>query len=585
MLNKFLQSWIEERIAKLPASCHSQIYRQAQILTELGVDNDKDLLKLQKITLYAKGFLKTLSLKPITESDLADFSKLLYKESQLSTFDDFYHASVNVIQKMQIPIKKTAYPQVGSSINLESTRNVQKWMESMRHIYAYSYQGVPFQAALDQVTKDWDVMEKKDFVNWLKFYQDKGHQKYKTAQQYYQVGPGAVLPLDHLRAELPGPMPDMSQFEVSRPTPAQTEAEKKEQIKKKVKSIVGRLNAAERLATDPEVQKELQRCLEIGVGRWLEELQKVKRMVQLAPMRSAASPILEDLMIRHANCLRHEGLIKAGELLVKIAQMSPPEMPAEVEEPIDDGESAIKELIEGMNNFDSAAVEDDDMEAEDGELTVIAQALPSPEVVETPVAEEALRTEELQPAPQAEIEVEEEGEVDHDAHTAEKVFDNALDGVTVGHVIESLESLANIFRNREISRQIAMVDLMMHHLGIATFFPSLAEASSKTLESNQYALTRIEDILSKLRGSASKSSPAIDLKNDVGEMEPIPSVNPESLKQNLTQEQAAEKARKQRRKEEENAAFEPEPAPAPPELTQPAPPVQSPVVPPARPQG
>ena len=83
----------------------------------------------------------------------------------------------------------------------------------------------------------------------------------------------------------------------------------------------------------------------------------------------------------------------------------------------------------------------------------------------------------------------------------DSLIEKALANVTVKDIISKLEELAGIFKNREISRQLAVIDLMMDAVGIAAFFPNLAEATNKSLESNQYTLTRVEDILAKLRGS------------------------------------------------------------------------------------
>jgi hypothetical protein len=85
----------------------------------------------------------------------------------------------------------------------------------------------------------------------------------------------------------------------------------------------------------------------------------------------------------------------------------------------------------------------------------------------------------------------------------EKKISDILDisDIKISDVIDRLDTVSSILKNREIPRQLAIVDLMMDALGIASYFPALAEATRSALESNQYMCTRIEDILSKLRGS------------------------------------------------------------------------------------
>src|ERR1019366_3210064 len=90
-------------------------------------------------------------------------------------------------------------------------------------------------------------------------------------------------------------------------------------------------------------------------------------------------------------------------------------------------------------------------------------------------------------------------------------------------------------------------DMMLDHLGFAPFFPSMAEATNKSLESNQYISTRVEEILSRLRGTLATKE--IDLKN-----ENPPQVTPqtEEVANKLEDSIEKEKARKQMRKNIEN---------------------------------
>ncbi len=127
----------------------------------------------------------------------------------------------------------------------------------------------------------------------------------------------------------------------------------------------------------------------------------------------------------------------------------------------------------------------------------------------------------------------------------EEVFSN----ITVADVVTKLEDLSKIFKTREVPRQLGVVDMMLDSLGIASFFPSLSEATNKALESNNYISTRIEDIISKLRGSMATHN--IDLKGDAPERADVAGV-----KSKLKSDQEKEVARKQMRREQENAELE-----------------------------
>lgn len=570
-LTPYLYKISKDRLQVLPIKMQSEIVKEAAEMSKLGINSSEDHKTFFYIIRHARQLSKELSGYNLHISKLSELSHLIFVNRQnfpVDTIFNFYKATAIALNKMQIPIKKLAYPQGDGVAYIQESRDIQKWMQAMREIYALG-QSLEYDiaTAFKAVTADWDKMEKKDFKNWMSFYEENAQNKYKTAQEnkYYQFGPGAMIPIDHLRAKLPNG-PDMSQYdrnEVMVQHQQQTaqkdlEVKKKEEIKKKIKAIISRLNAAERLATDPEVQKDLQQCLDVGVPKWLEELQRVKRLVQLAPIKSYNSSILEDLVIKQANILQHQGFPKAAHQMRILAQNPVAETAptANTVAPMasttdgiiqksdsEDGEDALDELVDGMNSDDAGDANDiQDVDNDPlAAITVMAQAAhetqePATLEVEEPVAEQS---------PTAETKM--------DAKT-DALFESALSQVTIKDVILRLETLANLFRTREIPRQLAIIDLMMDKLNISAFFPSLAEASSKSLESNQYALTRVEDILSKLRGSVeTPKHMELDLTGKgTGPIKPIPeNIDNESVRSGLAKQDEMEKARKERRKTED----------------------------------
>ena len=130
-----------------------------------------------------------------------------------------------------------------------------------------------------------------------------------------------------------------------------------------------------------------------------------------------------------------------------------------------------------------------------------------------------------------------------DATEFDEKIDSAFANLKVDDVVAKLEDLAKIFKVREVPRQLAIVDMMLDSLGLASYFPSLSEAQNKALDSNNYISTRVEDILSKLRGAMDTKD--IDLKGGTSE-------NPEvaNIKNKLTNDAEKEKQRKLQRKEQ-----------------------------------
>jgi hypothetical protein len=528
---------------------------------------------------------------------------------------------------------KRAYPNDGGGFEVVNPiRNMERWVAAMKQIYALS-DIYGWNTAWLDTTKDWDVMEKLDFKQWMKFYQENDHLKYKSAQfapkvNYFSSGGGSV-PADVLRSSLPQRLPDVN-FIV--PMVQQTEADRQASVMKKIQSIIGRLNAAEKLATLPEVQLALRPLLEMGVKEWIATLQQLKREIQTVPMRSHLTAY--DLVHRQANRLTKQGAPKAAEILVKWAQMAAPissantssgvasmnpidvpmaqqpydisdteaphvgipgenvlpapvpssmsnstdtsAPPAEVPSSDPNNNETVKEFLRLLDN-PSGEEEEDKMEADDEILVseedligfqrhaqIAPEMTPATPEMAQPVSPEGLAPEALAPdavAPMADpltdpnaetaIEVSEEDptilpdESTSPIATDEDPFDAVLQNVTTKDLITRLERISNFFKKREITKELAIVDLMMDKLGFISFFPSLAEINKSTLDNINYCNSRTDDILSKLRGSFSESA-GTDFS---GNSEKIHSPEALQVQQNLSQEQEIEKARKERRKQ------------------------------------
>lgn len=488
---------------------------------------------------------------------------------------------------------KYSYP-TGTVGNMEVYHyNVDNWKQLFSKIYSLSSSGYDYNEAFKIATSEMDDLEKNDFRHWLKFYQENNHMKYKMAQNFQN------FPMSNVDS--------MSMFQA----PKQPDASKDDIIKKKINSIISRLQSAEKLATNPEVREVLSNSLQIPLYKWLEELHLIKRYIQTAKISNAKT--LDDLIVKHAYKIYTLGYPVAAEEFKKFAQVAPateepsadapaeapaadaapaapaadamvpspapgptagplpgipiptdpnaaglpaPEVSSELSEALegeDDGtkKSPLDKLIDNLNFNDTNDVigpEGDDYDPL-AEIVVTAQEVN--QMAQQPITPQQRRA--LKPA-QVEQEPEEKEQfastVMH--KKTDDLIEAALGQVSVKDIIYRLESLVNLFRTREIPRQLAIVDLMMDHLNLSSFFPTLAEASSKTLESNQYALTRIEEILSKLKGSIKNTKDQeIDLlgTNPIDVSDIPEGLNPESIKQNLEGNKKIEDLAKQERRE------------------------------------
>lgn len=73
--------------------------------------------------------------------------------------------------------------------------------------------------------------------------------------------------------------------------------------------------------------------------------------------------------------------------------------------------------------------------------------------------------------------------------------------VDISMVIHRLEGITELLKSRGIVRDMASVDILLNELGMASYFPELGDSQSKLIEAFSYASNRVDDILSKLRGT------------------------------------------------------------------------------------
>ncbi len=512
-----------------------------------------------------------------------------------------------------------AYPNTDGVNFLPKQRDTNKWLNTIKSIYNMYNNGIDKNSALKELTSGWEEPEINDFLNWVKFYEEGSHLKYKFANIWLNQSP-------------PGYFLQVKKPEQNDQNNVEESIDKKTIIEKQRAKIIGRLDSAEKLlrARDGQILagKEFETLM--------EAIYQLKKKIQLVNKITVANKTYEDLIIREANILNKKGFEEASHVLYKIAQELPP--PAEPALPtVGNGgapggvpsmgpgmpqtslenspnnsnfSKGINDFLKRMNSAnltedkdileinntedgkieDSNNVKDSDLKDSEDELFVseddfVSTAQAIEESLEQPLEPKNLEVPNtnLDSKPNLENKLApKEQQSKEISFTSD--FDNKLDqlmkNVTVTDIITELEALSKIFKTREIPRRLARADMMLDSLGLAPFFPSLSEAQNKSLEANNYIATRIDDILSKLSGSITANK--IDLE---GESSVKPEV--ENLKNKLEFDAQKEKKRKELRKEQEAAEVEMNAKPIPeievtedmnePVQTQPTQPIAPPV--------
>jgi len=404
-------------------------------------------------------------------------------------------------------------------------------------------------------------------------------------------------------------------------------AERQERLKDHRGKLLSRLRSLRKLWTD-EKGKQLAGP---SFGKFLDALNEIEKHIHGLHISNAT---LSSIIIRQANILAKAGEIRASEAIRKIADLpggvpaanpsasipnggalgnNNPPLPgaappaAAMPDPEDTGEPPNESLLKffnGLNGedpFDDHDTQDDELDGDDNEvhdapvvdpveidetdpdadlevrLVTEGQAAPTAPAIPKPAPEAKL--EELntpkEPARTPKTENDPAGlkpstDGVHPSKDFDSLIDAAFSNLKVGDIVKRLDDLSRIFKNREIARQLSIVDMMMDKLGLSSFFPSLAEATRSALESNQYCLVRIDEVKSRLSGALDTTGKSL---HDMGQEHSIGNQQGKSdligeddspddplldqVKNNLDQTQKKDKLRKELRKNiEENALVE-----------------------------
>jgi hypothetical protein len=598
---------------------------------------------------------KSLPLKPYSDEELRLSDEMKEKvEKEMQLLDEYgidYGKFDFEMPKLKL---KKSYPNYDAYMPAQGRHDLEKWMQAVKNIYFQEKNGMDRREAVRRSTSNWKITETFDFLNWLKFYEGKNHMKYKTAQLWYENPsvPGYFLHVKPDQNKINDSMIqpnsiDQAQNAMVDELPV---AEKKRIIERQRHKIIGRLDSAEKLLRSTEghmfAGKDLEALMDI--------IYSLKKKIQLVNKLSSSTRLYEDMIVREGNVLYKNGFIKSADFIYSLAQEMPvpatpqppnqamgtpgglpamgPGMPQNPPESApNDGSAAalnqsspqqaaievaipppisskgINDFLERMEsgNFTEVDEKTDKQQAEDilevsdsnESFVVEAQEAPEQDLVVPPTA--STPTDQAMPDPaQTENElVVSDGDSTKNTHTSQNfdsVLDSALSNISVEDVISKLEIVSQICSVRELSRQLAFVDIMLNKLNMGVF-TELSEAQTKALDSNNYVKTRVDEMLGKIRGSLSSH---VSLTGNPNNVSPDP--RSEQIKNKVLSDDEKEQNRKQRRKELENQESDvaqnqaqketpnveidegltpPAPEVAPPQIATPQPPKAQPLVP------
>ena len=615
-LNSYFQNQLDSSNCELlPQDIKDGVQADFIEMSYLGIDNEDDQGKFFLVQKHVPEICKSVFNVKVNDKTAKAVAIEVFKNREkkpLGTLLELIEAIGLALKKM-VPnnIKaKLAYPQPFERQQLPKY-DIGRWVDATRKVYELMVKGQPQDQAKQSVIGNWERSEIMDYENWLKYYKERGPEKYPKLA-FTDFGNSDLLlggiPVNTLKAVLPT---RGGQGHATKVSPGLVQSlphdvnEVRDKIESQRRKLISRLNSAEKMLASLDGQLFAGDDQEL----MLKLLQDLKRRIQTANKLTAKSTLFSDYIYRTGNQLKRIGKDKAAGFFYKIAQLPPLDGPPDsgldmpdMSEPSSPAGGANKQethdlLKEFFDNLKRGVSDENDEpeereKIEKGEVPVKAEPAPAPvEPAPTPEAPTTashnidrikigdgfwkpalVSLAQLPPprAPQpklpspiappkppmgtkplpvpAQVSAPDSQEpVDN----TDDVIEAALKNVSVNDVINRLEMLVSIYNQREISRQLAILDIMMGRLGIASFFPSLGEAMGKGLEANQYIGSRLGEILSRLKGSVDSpgASDWIEVTNkDTPETE--------GLRNTLEQKKQQEERQREMRKQKEVAKLE-----------------------------
>ena len=468
------------------------VYSDLSLIERLDIHNDRERNLLFYLENFYDDFAKEFDITVEEKEDILFkvFNALRSKEKV-----DLTDMRKEFKKVTGVAIKSAYLNTMGVNFsNVKEKRDVDKWISSLQEVYNKMAAGEEKDAAVNKITEGWSPMEKLDFDNWSKFYENGEHEKYsvKTAAFGDGIPIRNMFPQEQDEQEY-----DQDQAE---PVIQKVKTEKtKEELKR---SLISRLDSADKILREfvyvwPKDIWE----------RLAEALSDLKRQVVL--LRSEAT--IRDCIIRTANVWENEGFSEGASVLKKIAAP-----PSDVAEQV---QKALSDKKEEPPMGDAPVGDAPPMDAPLADAPPVdAQADAMPLDMPPAGAGEQLPPPETPPAPET---VPTPGMPSEPAPTIPSANSNPYVGKTIQDVVDVLEPAAQQLSERKDVRELTKADMMLDALNIASHFPELGEAIAKMIESTIYVHTRLEKVISKLKGGLREeqeepTSPSVDMTELTG---------------------------------------------------------------------
>lgn len=288
----------------------------AQSASDAGVSSDDDYNVYFFIKTCIPDMLKdTFGINP-QDCDQKDLCSYIMSHKA----DDGFNAKnltdyrVLIHQWLCDALDKRAHPNISGKQDREPERDIDKWVSTLKEIYASVHsQKMSRDKAFDHFTSGWDVDEKQQFNNWMRYYESGTTEKYnvKNASNKLFVKE-ALMPEAWMspqdRANQPA---NMTTYKPPEKSEKELRVERAALLKTQMKS---RLRA---------LRKLLDTFNDASPSQDLDAAYNEMNMLDRSISRLNVYASMQDVLIRSANKMKKIGFDEGAAFLIAIAEEDP----------------------------------------------------------------------------------------------------------------------------------------------------------------------------------------------------------------------------------------------------------------------
>lgn len=288
--------------------------------SEIGVSSDKDYNLYFFINHFIDDIMDDTFGTQLSPEERKDLCYYLFSHKDDKNFDFRDLTDVRILVHKWLCDKvenKKAYPNTVGMYKRNPIYNLDAWVNTLKNIYNDAHtKNISKDFATSWYTKGWDSDEKRNFINWMKYYESGNTEKYNVKNAKFvkeALGEtGLSVPESWLR-QRNVTTPQMST--IPAPTPQQTQKEREMELARKFKSkMKSRLRS---------LRKLLDSYNDIMSSQELDKLYDEISLLEKSISRLSAHATMQDCIIRSAARFETWGFKKEADFLYATAEETP----------------------------------------------------------------------------------------------------------------------------------------------------------------------------------------------------------------------------------------------------------------------